>query len=99
MFHRNHKNPLTSEEVSEKREKKRGEEVKQERERKRMGMKEKGWKGGKQNNAEVSGLKAYLTKLLNLSNLCITRLPLTSHNTPSFSTRSSVGLKEARFFE
>ena len=53
MFHRNHKNPLTSEEVSEKREKKRGEEVKQERERKRMGMKE-GWKGGKQNKAEVS---------------------------------------------
>ena len=60
---------------------------------------EEGWKRGKQNNAEVSDLKAHLTKLLNLSNLCITRLPLTSHNTPSFSTRSSVGLKEARFFE
>ena len=57
MFHRNHKNPLTSEEVSEKREKKkRREEVKQERERKRMGMKEEGWKGGKQNKAEVSDL-------------------------------------------
>ena len=55
MFDRNHKNPLTSEEVSEKREKKkRREEVKQERERKRMGMKEEGWKGGKQNKAEVS---------------------------------------------
>ena len=38
-------------------EKKRGEEGKQEeRERKRMGMKEEGWKGGKQNNAEVSDL-------------------------------------------
>ena len=98
MFHRNHKNPLTSEGVRRGR-KKRREEGKQGRERKRMGMKEKGWKGGKQNNAEVSDLKAYLTKLLNLSNLCITRLPLTSHNTPSFSTRSSVGLKEARFFE
>ena len=57
MFHRNHSNPLTSEEVSEKREKKkRGEEGKQERERKRMGMKEEGWKGGKQNKAEVSDL-------------------------------------------
>ena len=100
MFHRNHKNPLFSEGVRRGR-KKRREEGKHERERKRkrMGMKEKGWKGGKQNNAEVSDLKAYLTKLLNLSNLCITRLPLTSHNTPSFSTRSSVGLKEARFFE
>ena len=58
MFHRNHKNPLTSEEVSEKREKKkkRGEEGKQERERKRKGMEEEGWKGGKQNKAEVSDL-------------------------------------------
>ena len=38
-------------------EKKRGEEGKQEeRERKRMGMKEEGWKGGKQNKAEVSDL-------------------------------------------
>ena len=55
MFHRNHKNPLTSEGVPERREKKkRGEEVKLERERKEM--KEEGWKGGKQNNAEVSDL-------------------------------------------
>ena len=37
MFHRNHKNPLTSEAVPDRREKKkRGEEVKQERERKEM---------------------------------------------------------------
>ena len=47
MFHRNHKNPLISEGVRRGR-KKRREEGKQERERKRMGMKEKGWKGGKQ---------------------------------------------------
>ena len=52
MFHRNHKNPLTSEGVPEREKKKRGEEVKQERERKEM--KEEGWKGGKQNKAEVS---------------------------------------------
>ena len=47
MFHRNHKNPLTSEGVPERREKKkRGEEVKQEQERKEM--KKEGWKRGKQ---------------------------------------------------
>ena len=45
------------------------------------------------------GWNTPLTKLLNLSNLCITRFPLTSHNTPSLSTRSSVGLKEAKFLE
>ena len=55
MFHRNHKNPLISEGVRRGR-KKRREEGKQERERKRMGMKEEGWKGGKQINAEVSDL-------------------------------------------
>ena len=54
MFHKNHKNPI-SEEVRRGR-KKRREQGKQERERKRMGMKEEGWKGGKQINAEVSDL-------------------------------------------
>ena len=56
MFHRNHKNPLISEGVRLEGEKKRRKEGKQEWERKRMGMKEEGWKGGKQNNAEVSDL-------------------------------------------
>lgn len=43
------------------------------------------------------GWKTPLMFMLNLSNLWMAREARRSHRTPSFSTSSSVGLKEAQF--